>query len=460
MPAVGCSSWDGTALPADKANCSRVVTEAAASAWWTAAAADAAGSATPAGGTGPPSVLLRLVARDVNIAHAGMKLLALHHVLRHTIRYGLPRSPDVVIHLADPYITPVIRDATSWQAGLLATVLAATPVGRITITDALAGTPAAYVAAAVVGGWSNRFSVGDSHAAADAPVNVLARGDHAALRAALPLPSPPTRRGRRPPPLRVVYLSRRRNHRRRFDDASEDRFIRTLRSAAAAAAEEAVVEVVETGTDASFAEQVAAVADAAVVIGLHGASLTTALVGARGKGPGDAGGTLIEVRPYGFRLRLFDGAAIVGAYVPIELAGHGAEYGGRRRRPSADGAGWRESALACSWRDFRCFEYYRDATQVFGGGGKGGVEADVAAVQAAVEAALARANDVRRGVAAAVREGGGGVGGAEGGVSGLNGPGGRGVEVAVTRVAAAVRRSALGGWGRRHRRRHGRRRGF
>ncbi|KAK1864063.1 hypothetical protein I4F81_006613 [Pyropia yezoensis] len=242
-----------------------------------------------------------------------MKLLALHHVLRRPSRYGLSPSPAVVVHLADPYIAPVLHNESSWQAGLLAAVLAASPVGRVTITESLASTPAVYAVAAVVGGWSNRFSVGDSHVPLDAPVNVMAREDHAALQA---------------------------------------RFIRTLRSAAADVGD-AVVQVVTTGSDTRFVDQVVAVADAAVVIGLHGASLTTVLVGAWRGTPGESGGTLIEVRPYGFRLRLFDGAAVVGAYVPVELKGHGPEYGGRRRRPSADGAGWRESALACSWRDFR-----------------------------------------------------------------------------------------------------------
>lgn len=428
-PAVGCSAWDGAALPVDKANCSRVVTAAAASAWWTAAAAieetgsGPSGGGGGGGGTGPPSVLLRLAARDVNIAHAGMKLLALHHVLRRPSRYGLSPSPAVVVHLADPYIAPVLHNESSWQAGLLAAVLAASPVGRVTITESLASTPAVYAVAAVVGGWSNRFSVGDSHVPLDAPVNVMAREDHAALRAALPLPSHPPRRGRRgngggggdgntPPPLRIVYLSRRHNHRRRFDPTSEARFIRTLRSAAADVGD-AVVQVVTTGSDTRFVDQVVAVADAAVVIGLHGASLTTVLVGAWRGTPGESGGTLIEVRPYGFRLRLFDGAAVVGAYVPVELKGHGPEYGGRRRRPSADGAGWRESALACSWRDFRCFEYYRDATQVFGGGGAGGGggEEDVATVRAVVTAALKRARDARQGAATTpvTRAGEGGV---------------------------------------------------
>ncbi|GAB0493546.1 hypothetical protein MMPV_004831 [Pyropia vietnamensis] len=392
-PFVGCSAWDGTALPEDKANCSRVVAAAAASTWWTATAAKPGGDSlggSIGGGTGPPSVLLRLAARDVNIAHAGMKLLALHHVLRHPARYGLPPNPAVVIHLADTYIAPVVHNATSWQAGLLAAVLAASPVGRVTVTESLAATPAAYAVAAVVGGWSNRFSVGDSHAPLDAPVNIMAREDHAALRTALPLPSRPLRRVRSgsdrssdvPPPLRVVYLSRRHNHRRRFDPASETRFVRTLQSVALAAGD-AVVEVVATGTSTPFADQIAAVADADVVIGLHGASLTTVLVGAWSGAPGELGGTLIEVRPYGFRLRLFDGVSMVGAaYVAQELMGHGPEYGGRRRRPSADGAGWRESALACSWRDFRCFEYYRDATQD-----------DVTTVRALVEAALNRARN-------------------------------------------------------------------
>jgi len=403
-PTVACGSYSGTALPADKANCSRLVAGAAAVGWFEPPAEVARPGQPPTtppprpvvGSTGPAAVLLRLASRDTNIAHAAMKLTALHHVLRHPHVYGLPPSPAVVVHLSDRYIAPVLRDASSWQAGLLATVLAASPVGRVTITESLADTPATYAVAAVVGSWSNRFSVGDTHEAPNAAVNDMARADHAALHAALPAAARPAAAGGdggggSDAPLRIVYMSRSRDRRRKFDAASEARLIDTLHRAAAPHG--AAVEVVSTSGGGSFAAQVAAVAGADVVVGLHGAALTTVVVGAWSAAAGAAGGTLVEVRPYGFRLRLFDGAAVVGAYAPVELVGHGAEFPGRRRRAAADGGGWRESALSCAWRDFGCFEFYRDAVQVFGGAD--GAEADVVAVHEAVVGGLLRARQAR-----------------------------------------------------------------
>jgi len=429
-PTVACGSYSGAALAADKANCSRLVAGAAAVGWFEPPAEEARRGQPPAtppprpvvGTTGPAAVLLRLASRDTNIAHAAMKLTALHHVLRHPTVYGLPPSPAVVVHLSDRYIAPVLRDASSWQAGLLAAVLAASPVGRVTVTESLADTPATYAAAAVVGSWSNRFSVGDTHEAPNAPVNDMARADHAALHAALPAAARPAAAGGNggggaDAPLRIVYLSRARDHRRKFDAASEARFIDTL--CRAAAPHGAVVEVVSTSGGRPFAAQVAAVAGADVVVGLHGAALTTVVVGAWSAAPGAAGGTLVEVRPYGFRLRLFDGVSVVGAYAPVELVGHGAEFPGRRRRAAAaaadGGGGWRESALSCAWRDFGCFEFYRDAAQVFGGAA--GAAADVVAVREAVVGGLLRARQAR---------GGGGGGGGGGGPGGGGGGGGRG----------------------------------
>ncbi|GAB0490468.1 hypothetical protein MMPV_001705 [Pyropia vietnamensis] len=412
-PDVTCAAYDGSPLPPAKADCRALFGESAAAAWFplpspplqqrATAGASANGvrastrelSMTPPP-LGPPSVLLRLTARDINIAHATMKILALHHVLRHPGRYGLPPAPVVVVHLGDRYVAPIMTKDSSWGAGLLSSVLSASPTGGVTITNDLASTPTTYAVAAVVGGWSNRFSVGNRHGRRRDDLNRLARADHAALYAVLPLPpgvreraataasaaAPPVATAPTvaapspavvaatalqavpgslttspaylglpspsPPPLRVVYLSRRLNHRRRFDEASEKRLIDTLTAVAAAAG--VVVTVMPTVMGGSLAAQVAAVAGADVVVGVHGAALTTAVVAAWGPHPpdddddsssgdggdddDDRGGTLVELWPYGFRLPLFETVTSGAAvvYTPVALSSHGVDYPGRRRR--------------------------------------------------------------------------------------------------------------------------------
>jgi len=427
-PAVACGAWDGSPLGGAKDDCRALAAASAAGRWfpsppprtWSLRSTAAAlfHAAPPAAGSvGPPSVLLRLGGPDANIAHAAMKLLALHHVLRHPRRYGLPPAPAVVVHLIDGQFAAGATSGASWQGGLLAAVLAATPVGGVTITRHLSDTPATYTAAAVVGGWANRFSIGDHRAPAAAPINALARADHAALYAVLPLP-PAVRAAASavgggaptapPPPLRVVYLTRAQAHRRRFDDASEVRFVATLTAAAAAAG--GAVTVVAPQADADLRTQLMPVAGADVVVGFHGAALTTAVIGAwapapPGAGAGgddDARGTLIQLWPYGWHLLLFEtvttGAPVVHA--PIELSAHGVDFPGRLKRANATAGGgggdgeaaYAESPAACCRRDMACFEHYRDAVQVFGRGGDPAVEA----VRAAVTAGLERAAAARR----------------------------------------------------------------
>jgi len=320
-------AWDGGRLPAGKADCGALVGRSAAAAWWPDAAPPPpppapgraawrqwwrgvprplAGAAAGAVGA-PPAVLLRLKAIDLNIAHAAMKLLALHHVLRHPGRYGLPPAPAVVVHLADRYIGRAVTNGSTWSAGLLAAVLAASPTGGVTITERLDDTPAAYAAAAVVGSWSNRVTVGVRTAPAGGPLNAMARDDYAALHAVLPLPpdlraaavaaaagaaagaagaagaapaaSPPPWRL----PLRVVYLSRRLAHRRRFDAASEARLVAALGVAAAAGGGRLTVVPCTPGLP--LAAQLAPLVGAAVIVGVHGAALTTAVVGAWAPAP-------------------------------------------------------------------------------------------------------------------------------------------------------------------------------
>lgn len=288
------------------------------------------------------AVLVRLTSRAVSISHFAARILMLHHIMQHPRRYGLSHVSQVVI-AAHQDVTQKIHYSKSWQHGLLAAVVhpntmiysqstlesllaakTSSPSDRVNVfvSDgawALANTgkvPCFRRVAVAAPAQPQLFlqtgqypGVVDAHTLNKSMSHEDADSFRRQLFASLGYPRSPAMKGR------VVYLHR----------AST----RTLNAQGLTLLQETLTAACNSGgltyqlvdvSGLTFPQQVAAVAGAAVVIGIHGTQMLNTLFLPRRA-------AVVELFPYRFANEMFAQGSGAGLHYASYQVVHGADYG-------------------------------------------------------------------------------------------------------------------------------------
>lgn len=287
------------------------------------------------------SIFVRMGPRCRSVMHFADRIFMLHHVLQHPERYGMGGVSNIVI-AADEDVAKKIRYSKSWHHGLLAAIVYPNRIvySRKTIFDLVTSLPSnpgeirVYVPsggvwniakgklvpcfrrAALPGSVRSQFLLSEDmypgvvdHAASSSPTRYY---DAEVLRAqlfeSLGYDGPPRIR------KEIVYLHRAST--RSFSVDGLALFESTMRRIGERAGfSYRLLDV----AGMTFPQQIEAVAGAGIVVGIHGTQMLNALFL-------PPGASVLEIFPYRFTSRLFEGGSGAGLHYAQHEILHGEDY--------------------------------------------------------------------------------------------------------------------------------------
>lgn len=287
------------------------------------------------------SILVRMGPRCKSVMHFADRIFMLHHVLQHPERYGMGAVSNVVI-AADEDVAKKIRYSKSWHHGLLAAIVYPNRItySRRTITDLVTSMPGnpgeirVYVPsggvwdiakgrlvpcfrrAALPGSVRSQFFLSEDvyPGVVDqlASTSLTKYYDADVLRTQLF-----ESLGHDGPPRikkEILYLHRAST--RSFSADGLDLFESTIRRIAKRAGfGYRLLDV----AGMTFPQQIEAVASAGIVVGIHGTQMLNVLFL-------PSGASVLEIFPYRFTSKLFEGGSGAGLHYAQHQILHGEDY--------------------------------------------------------------------------------------------------------------------------------------